>query len=82
MVIGKEINCNIGFNNAFSNPNTTATIIDTPKLFTETPGSNHAVKYTATLEIKICNNILIQLFLVKESFVYNKKKKNLVFSFF
>jgi hypothetical protein len=59
IVIGKDKNCNIGFSIAFRIPSTIATRIDVPKLFTETPGSNHAVKYTATLEIRICKIKLI-----------------------
>jgi len=54
IVIGNERNCRIGFSKAFNKPNTIATKIEVPKLFTETPGNNQAVKYTATLEISIC----------------------------
>lgn len=61
IVTGNEINCRIGFNTAFNSPNTIATKMDAPKLLTETPGSNHAVKYTATLDISICNNKLMPL---------------------
>lgn len=54
MVIGNDTNCNTGFKMAFKIPNTMATIIAVPKLLTEIPGNNQAVKYTATLDISIC----------------------------
>lgn len=55
MVIGNDRNCKTGFNIALRIPKTTATMIADPKLFTDIPGNNHAVKYTATLDIIICN---------------------------
>ena len=65
IVTGNEINCKIGFNIAFNIPKTIATKMDAPKLFTDTPGNNHAVKYTATLDINICNNKFILQFINK-----------------
>jgi len=43
-VIGNDNISNIGFNTALRIPSTIATMIAVPKLFTDIPGSSHAVK--------------------------------------
>ncbi len=64
MVIGIDINCNIGLTKKLSNANTITTIIEDPKLSTFIPGRKLASKYTITAVIIKLINILIITFLV------------------